>query len=328
MRKLVPLPILLGLALAVPAWAQTIPPDSAQPETGRKTLLSNVNESLQQWWRWSDSQMRGVFDLFLPDTQEKRTWRFTLDARLGDLFKHQHVRVPVGWIYGFNKRTEGSIELEPCLPNVFKDGSGSGFSNIRAGLKYAWQPKILGMKSAAIGTQATWPIDGSPIQFNDGVDRYSTYVTLARPSTRIKNLEQILNVSYDLVTPSSATGSIPPDEPQDDFFKIAIASLYRREHVTWGLTLSWAHTVDGPSADFFAITPSVVFDVPSRFTLKSPGRWQLGTAVETKFFDDTMDVSLRLRVRWLVDYRKALSEWRRNLRSSRNGSASPSAAAD
>jgi hypothetical protein len=308
--------LILAGAFSFRGAAQTIPPD---PETlDRRSVTRTVSDSLHSWWRWSDGQMRGISDLFTPDTQERRTWRLTLEPHFGDLVHREHFRIPIGAIYGFNDHAEGSFEVDTYVPNVFRDGAGSGVSNIRGGVKIAWKPNFLNMNSAAVGVNFVRPIPESPPYLNDGVNRYSTYLTFSRPNSRIQNLEEVVNLSYDFITPSRATGTIPHDKPQNDFVKISPGLLYRKDDVTYGLAFSWARTVDGPTEHFFTLTPSIVLMVPERFTFESPGEWQLGAALESKFYHGETDFSFRVRVRWYVDYRTAWKEWRDNRRAARD----------
>jgi hypothetical protein len=112
-------------------------------------------------------------------------------------------------------------------------------------------------------------------------------------------------VSYDVITESDALGFIPEDEPQDDFVEIITGFVRQREKFQYGLSLGWAYEVQGPNHNFFTVTPSVLYDIPPRYIFNSPGRWQLGLAVEGKRFGSETDVSVRVRGRWVIDFRRA-----------------------
>jgi hypothetical protein len=253
-------------------------------------------------------RLRGVFDPVLPDTQERKTWRLSLQPRFGDITRNDHIRIPVGFIYGFNARTDGEIEFEGYLANPLEDGTGAGISNVRGTLKRLWTPGFDPTMKAAVGVGFECPIEGSPYWLVDGVNRYTTFVTFSRPSSKRLNMETFLNLTYEVLVPSSADGVIPYDRPQDDFVQITTGLLYRRDPFAYGLSLGWEHTVDGMPMDFYTITPSIIYDVPRRFSFKRPGRWQLGTAVEVRHWESETDVSVRLRVRWLSDSRRARSK--------------------
>jgi hypothetical protein len=311
--------VFVACALAQPA--PPSPADSGDDEV-RELPEQQVDgkPDLSAWSRirrWSDTRVRGVFDIILPDTQERRTWRLTFQPHFRDLISADYVRLPVGLIYGFNRRAEGEIDVDGFVANPFRGAddnavprSDAGISNIRTNFKYSWAPPVDRTISAASGVQWVRPIPSSPAALNEGVNRYSIYTTFARPSPFIPNLESFLNLSYDFITGSSALGEIPDDEPQDDFVKAATGVLYHRGPATWGLAVSWAHTVDGERTNFVTLTPSVIYDVPQRLTFNSPGRWQIGAALEGLRHGSENDVSLRVRVRWAFDFRKAVRDWR------------------
>ena len=267
--------------------------------------------ALQRFWSWSDARVRGVVDYILPDTQDKRTWRFSLQPKLGDFVKHDHVRLPMSLSYGFTERFEGEFGFDPYFVNSFKDdGDGAGAANLRGSLKYQWKPALDAEVRAASGVRVVHPLSSAPYEFNDGVNRYSFYQTFARPSPWNPRMEGFLNLSYDLITPSAADGGINEDDPQNDFYKIGTGVLWRRPGVTYGLAFGYAHTVNGVGTSFTTVTPSVIFDVPSRYMFNSPGRWQLGASVEVKRYGDETAFDFRVRVRWQVDFRRMVRDWR------------------
>jgi hypothetical protein len=321
-----PIAFIALLALASPACAAETP--AAAPDAGAVLPEERFDgeqrpNTIQRIWTWSDTRVRGIFEDILPDTQERRTWRLSVQPHFRDLIDGDYLRLPASVIYGFNRRTEGELELDSYLANPFQHGSGNGLSNVRLNLKRRWTPGLDSTVSAATGIQVTRPIPSSPAELNQGANRYSLYFTFARPSPTIRNLEAFFNLSYDLITPSSALGVIPEDEPQNDFIRTGTGVLYRTGALTYGLSFSWAHTVDGPTENFFTLTPSVVYDIPERYTFRSPGRWQLGTALETKHYGNEIDLELRVRVRWFVDFRRAYREWRENRASARANGQPP-----
>ncbi|BET66962.1 hypothetical protein ASA1KI_18800 [Opitutales bacterium ASA1] len=266
--------------------------------------------TLQRLWKWSDTRVRGIFEAILPDTQERKTLRLSVQPHFSDLLREDHVRFPVGLIYGFNRRTEGEFEVEPYFANPFKDGEDAGVANLRLSFKRRWTPSIDQTVDAAAGFVVVRPIPGSPYELTDGVNRYSVFTTFARPSPTIPNLEAFLNLSYDVLVPSSAEGEIREYEPKDDFARIVLGGLYKRNALTYGLSLGWAHTFDGEETNFVTVTPSVVYDVPSRFTFNSRGQWQIGAAIAARRYGDETDIDLRVRVRWRIDFKKEWREWR------------------
>lgn len=316
---MLPRPILLAIALHLAGLApsfggeDTYPAASEaprpQPPAGVDTGAADANP-LKKLWSWSDTRLRGIFESILPETQERRTWRLTVQPHFRDFLDEEHIRLPVGVVYGFNRRTEGELELDGYFPNPFDHGSKTGISNVRASLKRRWTPKLDKSVDAATGLSIVRPVTGSPYKLNEGVNRYSLFFTFARPSETIPELEAFLNLSYDLLSPADAIGAIDEDEPQDDFGRIATGVLYRKDRFTYGLSVQWAHTFDGDITNFVTLTPSVIYDVPRKFTFNTRGKWQIGAAVAAKRYRNESDLQLRIRVRWLIDFRKAWREWR------------------
>jgi hypothetical protein len=266
--------------------------------------------ALQRFWTWSDARVRGLVDYMLPDTQERSTLRFSLSPRMGDFVRKDHIRLPMSLTYGLSKVAEIEAGFDPYFPNPFKDGHGTGAANLRAAMKVKWQPAMDTSIRAATGVRLVHPLSSAPYDFNDGVNRYSFYQTLARPSPWNPNLEGFVNLSYDFITPSTADGAIDEDDPQNDFYQIGAGWLMRKKHMSYGLSVAYAHTTDGVGTSFTTVTPNVIFDVPSRFVFNSPGQWQLGAAIEGKRYGDDNELSVKVRVRWNVDFRKVVKDWR------------------
>lgn len=280
-----------------------------------------VRRGLSQIWQWSDAQLRGIFDVVLPDTQERGTWKLSFQPRVWDLIDDDYVRVPMGVTYGFNRRTEGEFEIDGYFANPREDEiSGLGIANYRLSFKRKWKPTVGSEINAATSLQFVWPDPSSPAELNHGINRTSILMAFSRKIGATKQNEGILNLSYDLITSSRADGRIPRDKPQDDFFRIAPGMLHHRGRFTYGLSAGWAHTVDGDSANYFLLSPSVIFEIPRKYVFNSPGRWQIGFAVEGKYFnasyDDDYDVDFRLRVRWLGSISRVYKDWREQRRAS------------
>lgn len=282
-----------------------LPEESVAPESP-----GAIKRGLAQIWRWSDAQLHGIFDVVLPETQERGTWRLSFQPRVGDFVGDDYVRVPVGVTYGFNRRTEGEFEVDGYFANPWEDASGAGISNYRLSFKRRWKPTQGSEINAASGVQFVWPEPSSPDQLNQGVNRTSIFMAFSRKVGSRKNYEGILNLSYDFITQSSAGGHIPEDKPQDDFFRIAPGLLHHRGSITYGLSAGWAHTVDGEAANYFLLSPSVIYELPPRWLLNTPGRWQVGLAVEGRHYSDTYDAELRVRVRWLGSITRVYRDWR------------------
>ncbi|MGH8020099.1 MAG: hypothetical protein ACREIA_17835 [Opitutaceae bacterium] len=266
--------------------------------------------ALRRLWTWSDARLRGIFEAILPETQERRTLRLSVSPHFSDFLREDHVRLPLGVVYGLNRSTEAEIEVEPYFANPFKDGQTSGFANLRFAFKHRWTPPTDRMVDAATGFSIVRPVPGSPYDLTQGVNRYSLYATFARPSRTIENLEGFFNISYDFLVPSSAVGEIREDDPHDDFGQILGGVLYRKKAVTYGLSLGWAHTFDGEETNFITVTPSIIYNLPRRYTFNMRGQWQVGAAVEAKRYGDKTDIDVRVRVRWLIDFKKVWREWR------------------
>lgn len=311
--------LLLCACSAALASGQTTPPvrmESPEPEANlpeeqvQPESPGTVKRSLSTIWQWSDAQVRGIFDVVLPDTQERGTWKFSVQPRVGDVIGDTYVRVPTGVTYGFNKRTEGEFEVDGYFGNPTEDISGVGIANYRLSFKRKWKPTQGSQINAATNVQFVWPDPSSPAELNHGVNRTRLLTAFSRKVGQSKAYEGILNLAYDFLTASSADGWIPKDRPQDDFFRIAPGVLHHRGRFTYGLSASWEHTVDGSASNYFGLTPSVIYEIPSKYVFNSPGRWQVGFAVEGKHYPDEFDTEFRVRVRWLGSVSRVYKDWR------------------
>ncbi|MBE2214074.1 MAG: hypothetical protein IAE82_09405 [Opitutaceae bacterium] len=296
-----------------PEPTSTLPEEQVQPERP-----GAITRSLSTIWQWSDAQVRGIFDVVLPDTQERGTWKLSVQPRVFDLIDDEYVRVPMGVTYGFNRRTEGEFEIDGYFGNPTEkpeESNGVGIANYRLSFKRKWKPTQGSQINAATNVQFVWPDPSSPAQLNHGVNRTKLLTAFSRKVGQNKQNEGILNLSYDFLTPSSADGWIPEDRPQDDYFRIAPGVLHHRGRFTYGLAAGWEHTVDGEAANYFTVTPSVIYEIPSKYVFNSPGRWQLGLAVEGKHYLDEYDVEFRVRVRWLGSISRVYKDWRDSRRA-------------
>jgi hypothetical protein len=295
--------------------ADAVPPPEGRVEASGETVVlpplqvHNANPFVRIW-AWSDARVRDIFDFILPETQERWTWKLSVQPHLSDLVRRDQVRLPTELTYGINRRAEGEIGFDPYFCNVFRDGTSNGVANFRTSFKYRWAPFFDGEVRSATGFQIVHPFASAPYDFNEGVNRYSVYSTFARVIPGHPDLEGFLNVSYDLITPAAAVGHIDDDEPQDDFGKVGTGVIYRHRRFTWGLAVAYARTVDGESTSFTTLTPSVIYDVPPRYAFRSPGQWQIGASVDAKRYGDETGFDFKVRVRWQVDFKRMVRDWR------------------
>lgn len=308
---------LILICSAACATGQTVPatPDrdvetTLPEETVQPARPGGIRRGIASIWHWSDAQLRGIFDVVLPETQERGTWKLSFEPRVWDLVDDEFVRVPMGVAYGFNRRTEGEFEVDGYFANPGEESTGIGIANYRLSFKRKWKPTDGSKINAASGVQFVWPDPSSPAGLNHGVNRTSMFMAFSRKLGEKQNFEGILNVSYDILTSSRADGRIARDKPQDDFFRIAPGLLHHRGRVTYGLSAGWAHTVDGEAENYFLLSPSVIYEIPPKYIFNSPGRWQVGLAVEGKYFRNDYDVDLRVRVRWLGSISRVYKDWR------------------
>lgn len=292
--------LLLAGILSMPLAMAQEEASAAYPEAETET------PALHRLLQWSNAQFEEFTGVFLPDTQERRTWRLSLSPRFGDVKNRDHLRLPVGVVYGFNDRTEGRVDFDFYVPNPFKDGDRTGIANIRPSFKYQWVPFFDRTVAAATGVRVVRPLGGAPPEINHGVNRYSTYMTFSRPSRNIPALETFLNISYDVLVPSSTEGYLPVHLPQDDFVQLVVGGFYRVNRLTYGLAVSWAHTLDSYHSNYVTVTPGILVDVPPRWVFNSPGLWQVGTSVELRRFGSETDIALRVRVRWEINFGRAV----------------------
>lgn len=296
----------LALVLAEPAFG--VPHDELDKPTDRREPRNyGTDEDYKnQIWRWSNSQIRGISEAKLPDTQPGGTWRLSFSPRFGDLFSREYIRWPIGAMYGITDRTEFGVLVQPYTPNPFKSGGEWGMANYMMSAKHQWSsPKAVEFASAT-GIDVRIPVEGAPEDSNEGVNRYSLYTTFGKSPNGLENFYVYGSIGYDILTESKAVGRIHDWKPQDDYTEVVVGVLYHRNDIVWGLSGGWQHVVDGPPDDFFNIIPSATFDVPPRYVFNLPGRVQLGTAIEFRIHDGDIDPHARAKVRWIIDFQKAV----------------------
>lgn len=295
-----------ALVLAAPVHA--VPHDQVDQPTDRKDPRNyETDENYKnQIWRWSNSQIRGISEAKLPDTQPGGTWRLSVSPRFGDFFNREYVRWPIGAMYGITDRTEVGVLVQPYSPNPFNSGGEWGMANYLMSAKHQWSsPKAVAFASAT-GIDIKIPVEGAPVDSNEGMNRYSFYTTFGKSPKALEDYYVYMSLGYDMLTDSDADGFIPDWKPQDDFTEVVVGVLYHRNDIVWGLSAGWQHVVDGHSDDYFNIIPSATFDVPPRFVLDLPGRVQVGTSIEFRYHDGRIDPHARAKVRWLIDFQKAV----------------------
>jgi hypothetical protein len=242
----------------------------------------------------------------LPDTQPGGTWRATFSPRFGDFINREYVRWPMGAMYGITDRTEFGVLVQPYSPNPFKSGGDWGMANYMMSAKHQWSsPKAVEF-AVASGIDVKIPVQGAPEDSNEGMNRYSLYTTFGKSPKGLEDYYVYMSLGYDMLTESRAVGFIPDWKPQDDYTEVVVGILYHRNDIVWGLSAGWQHVVDGPADDYFNVIPSATFDIPPRFVFDMPGRVQVGTSVEFRYHDGRIDPHARAKVRWMIDFQKAV----------------------
>lgn len=292
------LPAILAAAQLAAADSGSDPTTEGSPLPSSSTPAGD-KRAFQRIRSWSDSQLRWLYDNIVVDPQNRNQFKVKPEPHIRDLVSSDYSRLDLRMFYGFDRRIEGELAFGNYFPSPWKHGDRVGVAYLDAVARYRWIPHADPTGRATAGVEAFHPIGDVPKDLSDGVNRYTAFCSYARASTRIKNFQEFLNLSYTVITASEAIGTIADDEPQDDFFSAGGGFLRNIGRITYGISLAWDHTT-GEHLNFVTVTPSLMFDVPAEYTSWLPGQWQVGASYSAKRYRDVIDTAFRLRVRWLV----------------------------
>lgn len=259
---------------------------------------------------WSDERLRAFYENIIVDAQDRHKFGARPQPHFGDLIHSDYTRLSLRYFYGFADKVEGEATFDNYFPTPGRGAHGIGFTQIITAVRYRWVPSFDPTGKATTGFKFNYPMHGTPDGFTEGVNRFSLFTSYARTSTWIPNFQEFFNLSYTVITPSGAIGSIASDLPQNDHLSVSLGWLRQRGNFTYGFTVGDEYVTDGPPVNFFTFTPTVMVSIPGRHIFRLPGEFQVGTSLAIKRYSDNTDYEFRIRVRWYVKVKELKEAWK------------------
>ncbi len=263
-----------------------------------------------------EMKIRGVFNSSLPGTQRKHSLKLTFHPRIGDVFRRDHMRVPLGLRYGLTDDWEVSALIEGYFSHGLREAEWfdrSGFSKAGLGTKYRLGQVGQTAWDSAVGLDFSTPIGTPPMEITDGLRRYAPYVTFSRWFESDPRWRLFWNVGADLVSPTGIPGRREKNDLGADSLSLTAGAIFDRGpwHYTLEAELTSTRPFGGPTEDVFALRPGVLWEVPERLTGRIGGKWVVGFGLRTSFGPDGTDVGGSAKVRVNFDFKQW---WRRKFR--------------
>jgi hypothetical protein len=245
-------------------------------------------------------RMPGFFEIEMPKTTRRGEVTFDFQPRFRDLINQDYLRIPLEFRWGVNNHFEINFTADSYVDNVFRQShSGSGFSAVHFGTKYAWHQWLRPTWDTSVGFNSSYPVSRPPIQLTDGHNHFTPYIVLGRKIDDINGLSGLITVSVDLLSKSSTPGNFGRNEPHGKSFTVRPGLLYDRGpwHYTLEVGATTTRFIGGGDHDFLQIRPGVFWDLPKRLVFHARGRWVAGFNVTATFGPDGNTLSTGGRFR-------------------------------
>jgi hypothetical protein len=115
-----------------------------------------------------------------------------------------------------------------------------------------------------------------------------------------------VNIGYEVFDSDPAPGRIAAYRPDRDNVSLTPGVVLHREPWHYALAVSLRSTVEGHGRQFVSLLPSVSWEVPPRYTRFTSGRWVAGLGYEAIFYDEGVENRVVGRLKWEVDWRRAV----------------------
>lgn len=261
--------LMLTLLVCVAAQAQESPPAAARsaPADDEKDLR----------------KISGIFDTDLPKTERKGSVRFVMHPHFGDFTRRSYVRLPLGIRWGVNDRVELTATVEPYIQHGLKSGSpGNGIGDVQFGGKYAFRRWLGTEYDASAGLNVRLPVGTPPIDMTDGYNHYSPFLVVSRKSPHTQGLTYFVSGTVDLMEKSSVAGSFRKNDAHSSSLILGTGFVLDRfpYHYTLETGIRTTSLIGRDNQQFVFVKPGFAWDLPSRLTFNSRGRWLFGISVK------------------------------------------------
>ncbi len=293
-----PVFVLLLLAAAVPAPAQTITGETAPSAPNRRTFYARV---------------RGLFDFDLPDIDPPGTMKLILHPHFGDLVRRDYMRVDGGVRWALSHRFEISPEASVYFTHGLKDsGDGYGVGEVRLGSKYilpAWPAPEM-ETSLTLGLER--PVGHAPVDMTDGLNHVAPGILVQRHAIQATKWTTFAGAGLDFVSQSDVAGTPVRNQPHDDSLNVTLGAIYDLGQVKYTLSGTYATTawIGDETHHFYYIRPNILWYVPRKFTFKSKTQWIVGFGARLSWGPDGSEVSFSNRVRAEITFRQVMDKIR------------------
>lgn len=225
----------------------------------------------------------GIFDTELPKTEKKGRLRLIIHPHLGNFTSRSYLRVPLGVRWGVNDHVEFTATVEPYLQHGLRRGSpGNGVGDVELGGKYAFNKWLKPDYDASAGLALRFPIDKPPLDLTDGYNHYSPYLVISKKSPTTAGLTSFVSSRLDIMDKSSVAGSFRRNDPHSTSILFGAGFVLDRYPYHYTLEAGYQTTslVGKDNKQFFFVKPGFAWDLPSRLTFHSKGRWLFGFSVK------------------------------------------------
>ena len=225
-----------------------------------------------------------IFQSHLPTTLQKHGLRLSVNPRLGDWQRKDHMRMGTTVRYGLSE----NCEISAASTLYFSHGHGSipafdsyGAANLRLGAKLnLGQPVLAGWDTAA-GFDYDFPTGHPPPELTDGLRHFRPYVTLSHRVESRENLRIFWGFRLDQVSHTSLPGEFARNALRGNSAGITGGWVLDRDrlHYTFEASFDTTRVIGHGDSDVVTIRPGVLWEIPTRAGSRYRSNWLIGGAV-------------------------------------------------
>lgn len=285
------------LACAVALCAATLP-WTAWGDAGESSTRADDDKKINQPGELS--RIPGLFDVDLPDTTPRKRLRVSVAPHFGDFLHRDYVRIPVGFRYGLNDRTELNAEVDSYFNHGLKgdQGEGCGLSALALGGKYEWQDWMPEDYDTSTGLNIAIPVGRPPIDLTDGHYHISPYVVFTRHVPWAHNVRPFITVGADLTWRSNVPGDFGRNQPHHHSASVSPGVFWDRGAWKYTFVCTYTTTVlfSQEQTHIFSLNPSVLWELPPELKFHSRSQWIVGAGLHVTVGPDGTDISTSSRL--------------------------------
>ncbi|MFZ5493817.1 MAG: hypothetical protein ACOZE5_00585 [Verrucomicrobiota bacterium] len=268
------------------------------------------------------TRVRGLFDLELPTIDPPGTVKLTLHPHFGDLVRRDYMRMDTGFRWAVNDHFEINPEAAVYFTHGFGDEDrGYGIGELRFGSKYilrGWPDPDM---ETSLFLNVEVPVGEPPVDLTDGLNHFAPGLLVQHRSSKNPKLTTFAGAGADLVSDSEIAGTPVRNQPLDDSMNFTAGAIYDLGQVKWTLSATYATTagIGKAAGHFYYLRPSLLWNVPRKYTFNSKTGWLLGLGVRASWGPDGSEVSFYNRVRAEITFRQVVEK----IRPRKHGNGTP-----